>query len=99
MLKYVYAKICLSKPAITDWNWQKSTTIPNAKFIITIEFAKIVKSVPFFELSNLFLVWVAQKVMALSNLNLLLIEYYEERLKPQPKKKETYITNYISIEL
>lgn len=77
----------------------KITTIPNTKFVIVIEFARIVKPAYIFEYFNQFLVWIAQKILALSNFDLLIIEYYKKRLETQLKKKWIYTNNYILIEL
>ena len=44
--------------------------------------ARIIELMPIFELPNLFLVWVTQKVLTLLDLDLLLTEYYKERLNP-----------------
>ncbi len=49
-------------------------------------------------LPNQFLVWVAQKVLAQSDLDLLLTEYYKERLESQLKNREKYTTDHISTE-
>ena len=43
---------------------------------------------PQFALLNEFLVWVAAKFLANCDLNLLLIEYYKERLESQLKNRE-----------
>ena len=43
---------------------------------------KIMKLVPIFKLPNQFLVWMAQKFIAQSDLDLLLIKYYKKRLEP-----------------
>ena len=52
-----------------------------------IKFAKIVKPAPIFGLFNHFLIWIKQKVLVLSNFDLLLTKYYKKRLKPKLKKK------------
>lgn len=44
---------------------------------------------PNFALSNQFLVWVAKNVLVHCNLDLILTDYYRERLKSQLKKKKT----------
>lgn len=62
---------------------QKSATILNTKYLIMMEFTRMMESVPTFELSHQFLVWVAQEVIAVSDLDLLLPEYYKERLNPK----------------
>lgn len=60
----------------------------------------MIESAPTFELPNQFLVRVAQKVLALSDLDLLLTEYYKERLEPRlENKKETHTTNRVPTEL
>lgn len=72
------AKIRLSKPIETDRKWRKSVTIP--------------KTESEFELPNQFLVCVARKVIALSDLDLFLTEYFKERLNPQLKNaKNTHM--------
>ena len=95
-----YAKIRLLKPNETDRKWQKGVTILKTELVIAMESARIIKPVPTFELFNQFLVWVTQKILALSDLDLLLTEYYKERLKPQLKnKKKIYTTDQTSTEL
>ena len=65
-----------------------------------MESARIIEPVPTFELPNQFLVWVAQKVLALSDLDLLLTEYYKERLNPRLKnEKKIHTTDQTSTEL
>ncbi len=64
-----------------------------------MEYSKIIEPAPTFELPDQFLVWVAQKVLARSDLDLLLTEYYKKRLESQLKNRETYKTNHISTEL
>ena len=49
----------------------------------------MIEPAPTFELPNQFLVWVAQKVIALSDLDLLLTEYYKERLEPRLKNESS----------
>lgn len=71
----------------------------DTKSVIAIKSARIVKPASTFELPYQFLVWVAQKVLALSDLDLLLTEYYKERLEPRLKKKGTSTTDHTSIEL
>lgn len=57
----------------------------------------MIESTPTFELPNQFLVWIAQKVLALCYLDLLLIEYYKERLEPRLKNiKERDTTVHMS---
>ena len=45
---------------------------------------------PNFALPNQFLVWIAKKVLAYCDLDLVLTDYYKERLESQLKNKETY---------
>ncbi len=67
-----------------------------------MEYSRIIKLAPTFELANQFLVWVAQKVIAQSNLDLLLIKYDNERLKSRLKNREDTIdhipTDYLLTE-
>ena len=74
-------------------------TIPNHEFVIMMEYSRIIEPAPTFELPNQFLVWVAQKVIAQSDLDLLLAEYYKERLESRLKNRETHTTDHISTEL
>ncbi len=64
-----------------------------------MEYSRIIESVPTFELPNQFLVWVAEKVIAQSDLDFLLTEYYKERLESRMKNREDTIdhipTNYL----
>ena len=53
-----------------------------------MESTRIIELVPIFELPNLFLVWIAQKVLSLLDLNLLLTKYYKERLNPRLKNEK-----------
>ena len=76
------AKIRLLKPIKTDKKLQKNATILNTKLVIVMESARIIKPMSTFELPNQFLVWVAQKLLTLLDLDLLLTEYYKERLNP-----------------
>ncbi len=68
-----------------------------------MEYSKIIELAPTFKLPNQFLVWVAQKVIAQSDLNLLFTEYYKERLESQLKNREDTIdhipTDYLLTEL
>ena len=63
-----------------------------------MEYSQIIEPAPSFELPKQFLVWVAQKFLARSNLDLLLTEYYKERLESQLKNKKTHTTNHILTE-
>lgn len=56
-----------------------------------MECARMIEPAPTFEFPNQFLVWVAQKVLALSGLDLLLTEYYKERLEPRLEKNKKEI--------
>ena len=49
---------------------------------------------PTFALPNEFLIWVAAKVLANCNLDLLLTEYYKERLESQLKNRDTHTQKY-----
>lgn len=69
-------------------------TISNNKFVIAIKYSKIIGPALTFELPNQFLVWMAQKVIALSDLNLLFTKYYKEKLEPQLKNRKTNTTNH-----
>lgn len=94
-LKFAYwNQLKLTK---TNQKWQKNVTILITKFVDTLKFAKIVKSVFIFELPNQFFDWFAQKVFALLNFDWLLIKYFKKSLEHSPKKKWTNITDYISI--
>ncbi len=77
-------------------------TILNYKFVITMEYSKIIEPAPIFELPNQFLVWVVQKIIAQSDLDLLLTKYYKERLESRLKNREDTIdhipTDYLSTE-
>ncbi len=46
-----------------------------------------------FKLPNEFLIWVAAKALANSNFDLVLTEYYEERLEPQLKNRKTHLND------
>ena len=63
-----------------------------------MEYSRIIKPTPTFELPNQFLVWVAQKVLTRSDLDLLLTEYYKKRLESQLKNKEIYMNEDNSTE-
>ena len=43
---------------------------------------------PNFVLPNEFLIWVAKKILAHNDLDLVLIDYYKKRLESQLKNKE-----------
>lgn len=47
---------------------------------------------PTFALSNQFLVWVAKKFLAQSDLDLVLTEYHKERLESRRKNRETHMS-------
>ena len=64
-----------------------------------MKYSRIIEPAPTFELSNQFLVGVAQKVIAQSDFDFLLAEYYKERLESQLKNRETYTIDHISTEL
>ena len=49
-------------------------------------------------IDNQFLVWVAKKVFAQSDLDLVLTEYYKERLKSQLKNRKTHTNEQNSTE-
>lgn len=76
----------------------KIATIPNDEFVISIEYSGIMKATPTFALPNQFLVWVAKKVLAKCDMDLVLTEYYEERLESQLKIRETHLNENKSIE-
>lgn len=76
-----------------------TNTIPNYKFGIMMEYSRNMEPTPTFELPNQFLIWVAHKVIAQSDFNLLFVKYYKERFESQLKNKETHTTNHISTEL
>ena len=63
-----------------------------------MEYSRIIEPAPTFELPNQFLVWVTKKVLAQSDLDLLLTEYYKERLESQLKNRETYMNEDNSTE-
>ncbi len=63
-----------------------------------MEYSRIIKPAPTFELPKQFLVWLAQKFLARSDLDLLLTEYYKERLESQLKNRKTHMTNHILTE-
>ncbi len=73
-------------------------TIPNNKFVIAMEYSTIIEPAPTFEFSNQFLVWVSQKVLERSDLDLLLTEYYKKRLESQLKNKQTHMNEDNSTE-
>lgn len=52
-----------------------------------------------FILFNLFLVWMAKKVLAKYNLDLVFIEYYTEKPKSRLKNKKTHTKEAILPEL
>ena len=76
----------------------KNATIPNNKFVISMECLRIMEATPTFALPNQFLVWVAKKVLVQSDLDLVLTDYYEERLESRLENRETHTTEYISTE-
>lgn len=95
-------KINIWKPTKTDQNrlkYGKNDRIPNTKFTIKIESTTIIKSAIEFKLLNQFLVWVAQKVISLSDLDLLLTKYYKKRLNFQIKNGITNTIDYTLTEL
>ena len=51
------------------------------------------EATPIFTLPNQFLVWVAKKVLVQSDLDLVLTEYYKDRLESQLKNRETSIND------
>ena len=51
----------------------------------------MIEIAPIFALSNQVLVWIAAKVLAHYDLDLILTKYYKERLDSQLKNKKTYI--------
>ncbi len=71
-------------------------TIPNHEFVITMEYSIIIKTALTFELPNQFLVWMAQKVIAQSDLNFLLTKYYEMRLESQLKNRKDTIDHILT---
>lgn len=99
MQEYACTKICLSKPTKIDQKWGKNATIPNIKSVITMKSTRIMKSAPKFELPHQFFVWVAQKLIVFSDVDLLLIEYYKKRLNPQEKNGKIYTTDHKLTEL
>lgn len=56
------------------------------------------EATPTFALPNQSLVWVAKKVLAQSDLDVALTDYYQERLEPRLKNRETHMKDYTSIE-
>ncbi len=72
--------------------------IPNNEFVIAIEYSGIIEPTPTIELPNRFLVWLTLKVFARSDFDLLLTEYYKERLESQLKNRETNTTDHILTE-
>ena len=76
----------------------KIATIPNDKFVIWIEYSGRMDETPTFPLPNQFLVWVARKFLDRSDLDLLLTEYYKERLESQLKNRETHMNEDNSTE-
>ena len=71
-------------------NIAKIATIPNNEFVISIEYSGIMEATPTFALPNQFLVWVAKKVLAKCDLDLVLTEYYKERLESRLKNRERH---------
>ncbi len=63
-----------------------------------MEYARIIEPAPTFELLNQFLVWVAQKCIARSDLDFLLTEYYKEKLEYKLKNRETHTIDHIPTE-
>ena len=53
---------------------------------------------PTFALPNEFLIWVAAKALANSNLDLVLTKYYKERLESRLKNRETHLNDVNSTE-
>ena len=58
----------------------------------------MIEATPTFALPNQFLVWVAKKVLAQSDLDLVLTEYYKERLESRLKNRETHTNGLILTE-
>ena len=58
----------------------------------------MMEATPTFALPNQFLVWVAKKVLAQSDLDLVLTEYYKERLESRLKNRETHTNGLILTE-
>ena len=76
----------------------KIATIPNDEFVISIEYSGIMEATPTFALSNQFLVWVAKMVLAKCDIDLVLTEYYKERLESRLKIRETHLNENKLIE-
>ena len=58
----------------------------------------MMEATPTLTLPNQFLVWVAKKVLAQSDLDLVLTEYYKERLESRLKNRETHANGLILTE-
>ena len=63
-----------------------------------MECLRITEATPTFALTNQFLIWVAKKVFAQSDLDFVLTEYYKERLEFQLKNRETHMNENKSTE-
>ena len=59
----------------------------------------MMEATPTFALPNQFLVWVVGKILAHCDLDLVLTEYYKERLDSQLKNRETHMNGLDSTEL
>lgn len=62
-------------------------TIFNNEFIIAIECIRIMEATPIFVLPSQFLVWIGKKILAQSDLDLVVMEYYKDRRESQLKNR------------
>ena len=88
-------------PRVANRTWPKNgkiATILNNEFVISAEVLEKMEATPTFALPRQFLVWVAQKVLAQCDIDLVLTEYYKERLGSQLKNRETYTNENKSTE-
>lgn len=89
-ISYRDAKI----PKLINQNRRKIAkigNISNNKFVIAIEYFKIMKVIFIFILFNQFFIQIAKKVFIQSKLYLVLIKYYKKRLESQLKNRKTHI--------
>lgn len=62
--------------------------IPNNKFVIVIKYLKIMETASSFALPNQFLVYKAKKILVQCDLDIVLIEHYEQSLESWQKNRE-----------
>lgn len=70
---------------------QDNATIPNNGLAIAMECLGMMEATPTLALSNQSLVWGAKNVLAQSDLDFVLTEYFKERLESRLKNRETHM--------